>query len=462
MSSPVTAKQMRLSISANGLVYTLAAVEMVDFQILREGGVEHRYGLRGIQSDNRHKVGMKRAKFTIRRFFKTDPNQGKVFYDLHDNDTEFILKEYVKDSDGFIGLRLNGCMSYNYRLVTGTANDIVGEEISGEAADTVMPSVTLWEKINSEWLDGWSYRKCHDINSATGAGTDYQIKIIVHYGSGTDSGGDVYCNSKCKTDFGDIRFVDNDKVTELDYWMETGSKIDGDKAIFWVEISDDLSSNPVTIYLYYGNSSATTTSNGDNTFLFFDDFLGTSLDTTKWDIVGAGGGTLEITIANSIAYLKDTVMNYGCIRSKNTYGPNVSMVSREHVGTNFYQSVWGSYHGFVTGYVGGAVYRVMMFYGYNLPYTVLHTAKGAGAKKETTVTTPSAYTQIDLQWTTISILLENDIQKATHSDVYTPQSGALSNELGVYALDWYIDWTLIRKFVSPEPAHSSWCEEATQ
>jgi hypothetical protein len=238
------------------------------------------------------------------------------------------------------------------------------------------------------------------------------------------------------------------------------SKTNSDNAIFWVEVSDDLSSNPVTIYLKYGNSSATTTSNGDNTFLFFDDFLGTSLDSTKWDIVGAGGGTLKITIAGSIAYLKDTVMNYGAIRSKNVYGPNVSMISREHIGTNFYQGVWGSYHGFVTDYHGGAAYRVIMFYGYNLPYTTLNTAKGAGAIKETTVTTPSVYTRIDLRWTTISTLLEDDIQKASHSAVYTPLN-ALSNELGVYALDWYIDWTLIRKFVSPEPTHSSWCEEET-
>lgn len=138
MVSPIITKQMRLSISANGLVYTLAAVEMVDFQILREGGVEHRYGLRGIQSDNRHKVGMKRAKFTIRRFFKTDPNQGQVLFNIHDNSIEFILREYVKDSSGFTGLVMNGCVSYNYRLVTGTANDIISEEIFGEG--------TVWEK----------------------------------------------------------------------------------------------------------------------------------------------------------------------------------------------------------------------------------------------------------------------------------------------------------------------------
>ena len=38
----------------------------------------------------------------------------------------------------------------------------------------------------------WAYRKQHTINPAIGAGTGYQVKIVVHYGSGIDSGGDTY------------------------------------------------------------------------------------------------------------------------------------------------------------------------------------------------------------------------------------------------------------------------------
>jgi len=102
------------------------------------------------------------------------------------------------------------------------------------------------------WLTGWTYRKSHVINSASGAGTNYQVKIKAHYGSGTDSGEDVYLNGKCRTDFGDIRFTDDDGETELDYWME--EKVDSDYAVFWIEIADDLSSSNATIYIYYGNS----------------------------------------------------------------------------------------------------------------------------------------------------------------------------------------------------------------
>jgi len=50
--------------------------------------------------------------------------------------------------------------------------------------------------------------------------------------------------------------------TLLDYWME--SKVDGDNAVFWVKVADDLSTNAVTIYIYYGNPNATRADNPQN------------------------------------------------------------------------------------------------------------------------------------------------------------------------------------------------------
>ena len=134
---------------------------------------------------------------------------------------------------------------------------------------------------NCAWLSGWDYRKSHTVNYAAGAGTDYQIKIIVHYGAGTDSVNDVYLDSHCRTDFRDIKFTDNDETTLLDYWME--SKTDSDDAIFWIEVTDDLSTSNQMIYIYYGNTNATAANNIDNTFLFADDFnLKSDGGWTRW------------------------------------------------------------------------------------------------------------------------------------------------------------------------------------
>src|ERR1035437_671599 len=82
------------------------------------------------------------------------------------------------------------------------------------------------------WFDAnWHYRKTHTINSATGAGTNYQVQVTVYYGNGTDNAGNVYCNTHCKTDFGDIRFTASDGSTLLDYWMQSYTA--STSAVFW-------------------------------------------------------------------------------------------------------------------------------------------------------------------------------------------------------------------------------------
>ncbi|MFX0097740.1 MAG: DUF2341 domain-containing protein [Candidatus Hodarchaeota archaeon] len=173
------------------------------------------------------------------------------------------------------------------------------------------PSHGGWGSEESTSLPDWSHRKSHVINPAPGAGTNYQIRIVVHYGAGTDSGESAYCDSQCRTDFGDIRFTDDDGVTELDYWME--EKVDGDYAVFWIEVADDLSTSSAMIYVYYGNPTNFTTSNGPNTFLVFDDFE--DGDTAGWTAVngsftastdysyhGNYSGKLDPTVSDTIAF----------------------------------------------------------------------------------------------------------------------------------------------------------------
>jgi hypothetical protein len=142
------------------------------------------------------------------------------------------------------------------------------------------------------WLTGWTYRKNHIINSASGAGQNYQKRIIVHYGAGIDDDENVYLDSKCKSDFGDIRFTDSTGVALLDYWIER--KIDSNYAIFWVEIVDDLSIYDRKIFIYYNKAEATSISNGNNTFIFFEDF---EVDLSKWNL-----GVTPSTLSTDYAY----------------------------------------------------------------------------------------------------------------------------------------------------------------
>jgi len=110
------------------------------------------------------------------------------------------------------------------------------------------------------WLDEFPFRKYHAINGSTGAGIDYVIPIIVHSGTGTDSGNLVNLPSNHWTTSDPVRFTRSDGIAVLDYWKE---KVSGNDAYYWVKIRDNLNDD-VGIYLYYGNSSAPSLSEGES------------------------------------------------------------------------------------------------------------------------------------------------------------------------------------------------------
>lgn len=192
-------------------------------------------------------------------------------------------------------------------------------------------------KVGTHWLSGWNYRKSHLLIGTAGAGANYQIQIIVNYGTGTDSNNMAYCELNCQPDFDDIRFTDNDGFTLLDYWRE--SYFESDNATFWVEVKDNLDSD-VLIYLYFGNDNCTTASNGPATFAFFDDFEDGSIDTSRWNVYGPwieSGSfvSFSITGTGGTSILPD-LMTY------NTWDMrNKSIVSRWRVNQMTVNREWG-------------------------------------------------------------------------------------------------------------------------
>lgn len=144
------------------------------------------------------------------------------------------------------------------------------------------------------WLEGYTYRKTHKIIGSSGAGANYQIMFKVKRSSGTDSGNTVYVSTHCKEDFSDIRFADaNANVFPYAIVYQTT-----DEAWFWVKCTTlDLSINQ-TIYMYYGNSEATSESNPDATFIFYEKWDSATLNTSKWTWVAATDGTYSIDTVN--------------------------------------------------------------------------------------------------------------------------------------------------------------------
>ncbi|MBU7038462.1 MAG: DUF2341 domain-containing protein [Theionarchaea archaeon] len=147
---------------------------------------------------------------------------------------------------------------YEYDNVGNLSNYIDAE------GNTIMYSyddIYRLTQMEYESADSFKYYKQISISNFS---SNYQYKITVHKGGGTDDATNVYLNNHCQDDFDDIRFRASDKTTELDHYRE--SYTSGSSAVFWVE----LPSSSQTIYILYGNDSASSASNGENTFIFFD------------------------------------------------------------------------------------------------------------------------------------------------------------------------------------------------
>jgi parallel beta-helix repeat protein len=136
---------------------------------------------------------------------------------------------------------------------------------SGIRADT-----TVYPLSSDPWLnENWAKRRLVTINNSNNSSTleNYQILVNVTYDN------DMLAN------FGDLRFCDNDRATELPYWIENYNA--RENAVVWVKIPSIPANDNYTIYMYYGNPGAETRSDGSAVFEFFDNFD----NTTKFSTV---------------------------------------------------------------------------------------------------------------------------------------------------------------------------------
>lgn len=109
---------------------------------------------------------------------------------------------------------------------------------------------------DSWWNTSWQYLRPIVINSSSNL-TDYQIAINITNATNMNS------------TFQDIRFTAADNVTVLPYWIE--SYASGSWAYVWIK-GNFTTLNGTQLYLWYGNPSATSQSNGAAVFTFFEDF----------------------------------------------------------------------------------------------------------------------------------------------------------------------------------------------
>jgi len=161
---------------------------------------------------------------------------------------------------------------YEFTLVSSSATKFV--YVASASSSAV--SSEIW--YNPSWIK----RKAVTIDNTLNPNdlTGYQVQLNVEY------------DSDMLTDFSDLRFTANDKQTSIPYWIE--SYVPSDSAVVLVKVPSVSASSTETIYMYYGNPSATSESNPDGTFDLFVDFTrdgvtsyGGSQDSnpTQWEII---------------------------------------------------------------------------------------------------------------------------------------------------------------------------------
>ena len=174
---------------------------------------------------------------------------------------------------------------------TGTGGDDV-TDYSSEAVkttSTTATSSTITTLSNQDYCSsGWSYKVPVTLENPGPGLADYQVKLVVPY------------NSRMKSDFSDVRFTGSDGSTVLSYWIEDYAS--SGSANFWVKVGA-VPSGSSTIYMYYGDPSASSSSSGDNTFIFFDDFSGSRLSALKW-VSGNDGEGSSVTVSGGYLRLQ--------------------------------------------------------------------------------------------------------------------------------------------------------------
>ena len=139
------------------------------------------------------------------------------------------------------------------------------------------------------WLSGWSYRKAITVTEQSGNDLEnFKFKISL------DSSNFDF--SKANSDGSDIRFTKDDGISLLSHWIEKWDS-SNQEATIWIRIPSISANSSITIYMYYGNSSASDESSLYDTFSESDDFEGSSNIFTL-----TSGAIFDSTYANRGSY----------------------------------------------------------------------------------------------------------------------------------------------------------------
>ena len=311
-------------------------------------------------------------------------------------------------------------------------------------------SASSWVNLTTGggwWNSNWNNRRNITVNETSGSALyNYQIQINITY------------NSSMNADYSDLRFtyynVTTATETKLPYWIENYT---ASNATIWVNVSSIPASGKTTIYMYYGNPSATSESNGDTVFNFLDTFEGSSVNTTKWNIVDATGWSVGSGMLRG-------QNNQGRLRSMNTFSWPLVLEARTQMVTpatngemtlGFFNSTSNAFG--LLEHSGGA--PTQYWYNNNGGWT--------GSYNYNTFT-DWHYVKITASGVNTVTLYMRDLVNG-NSDTRSDSNNIANETIGLgeryddaivgQTYDNYWDWVRIRQYASSEPVYSMGSEE---
>jgi len=308
--------------------------------------------------------------------------------------------------------------------------------------------LTAAAHADTPWLDDYQYREQITLNHA-GACTGYQQRLYINNSTGSDSGLLIYLDGHSLSWPNDFRFTTDDGETLLDCWREnndtTGTYAN---STWWAEY--DQADGDTVIYLYYGKSSDTDVSNGSNTFNFFDDFLGASLDSSKWDSATGSGGS--ITVSGGTCTITNPTTNYNTyILGKTAFGVNYRILERNknNSGTQHFNYGWSDTGSMTEYYVWAYAVQVIGVY----EYTGSKKTGGSENRQTTTILPDTSYhiyevsrnNTTDVQYRQDGILYKTETTQVGSANtkpffrIFHKPSTSIS------------DWILVAKYLVTDP-----------
>jgi len=231
-----------------------------------------------------------------------------------------------------------GCGEYwggNWTILAGASCGVLNEQIAISKHLVLQSGSTLELNGTTNLIFGFNYRKPITISNSGTALSNYAINITVDTGSlitaiyelpiSISSTGTALTDYQVnvtitnttilghmQSDGKDIRFFNQSTSSpytatygKLNYWIES---ISSSMLSVWVKVDSIPASGGKTIYMYYGNSSASAESDGVATFELFDNFDDNSFNTTKWVVKwGTAANVKEQNQVLNITYDTDQV-----------------------------------------------------------------------------------------------------------------------------------------------------------